>query len=382
MLSLAACGSSGSSGKSAYLIGVTDDLSGPVSAYGQNVRKTWTAYVDAVNSAGGIDGRKIKLSFLDDKSDAGTVAANVRNLIGQGAILVTASTLSSNCAIARKVAVSQEVPLSCWAANPEDLSPVNKYVYERFPTEATLSQPMLSFAASKVTGSSKRLAIAAGTSEGAQIWAKNTAKLAKTQGWNVVDTSSVDLSQGADVSALATKVAGAKPDAVLFEITQPASNNFVQQLRTLGSKAVAVSLFEDVPGLIQLKDPNFYQMFATAYVPTNPTDEAAKTFVKQLGDQGIKGESVNQINVGLNYAGIAQLVASLKKCGSSCTRSSLATAMSDTVVKLPGVTLPDGFGYSSDDHVPVTGVQPYVYDPQTKQPTTVASPLPLGDVGE
>jgi ABC-type branched-subunit amino acid transport system substrate-binding protein len=373
-------GASGSTKKSDYLIGVTDDLSGPVSSYGQNVRKTWTAYVDAVNKKGGIDGRNIKLVFKDDQSKAAKVSSNIRSLISQDAILVTSSTLSSNCAIGAKIATQQKVPLSCWAANPDQINPVGKYVFERFVTEEALSRPMIKLASKKVTGSSKRMAIAAGTSEGAQLWAENTAKLAKSAGWTVVDRSSVDLSQGADVSSLASKVAAAKPDVVLFEITQPASDQFVRQLRTLGSKAIAISLFEDLPGMRKLKDPGYYQMFETSYVPPDPTTDAAKTYRKRLKSHGISGPNVNLINVGLNYEGIAQIVASLKKCGNSCTRESLADAMENTTVKIPGVTLPGGFGYSSESHIPIDRVQPYVYDKASGQPKAVGQALPLGKV--
>ena len=84
---LAACGSSGGNGasgggsKSPILIGVSVSLTGDFSADGQAFKRGYNLWASDVNKAGGILGRKVKLTFLDDKSDPTQGSTNVQQLI-------------------------------------------------------------------------------------------------------------------------------------------------------------------------------------------------------------------------------------------------------------------------------------------------------------
>jgi branched-chain amino acid transport system substrate-binding protein len=86
---LAACGSSGtptssgSSGgtKSPILIGASLSQTGDFSADGQAFQRGYELWASDVNSQGGLLGRRIKLIFLDDKSDPTQGSTNVQQLI-------------------------------------------------------------------------------------------------------------------------------------------------------------------------------------------------------------------------------------------------------------------------------------------------------------
>ena len=317
--------------------------------------------------------------MLDDKSDATTAVSNARQLISDGAILITASTLSNVCAVVAPIATAQKVPVSCWVGNPDQLQPVNPYVFERFLTETVMAKPMLQFGLSLHNGTPGKLAIVATTAGGAQAWAKAEQSLATAAGWTVVKNVSVDSSQGADVNAAAAGVAAAKPDVVMFEISQPADVQFMRQIRTLGLNAPAIQNFEDYNALQTMADQNFYQLWQSAYVPAAPTSDAAKQYVSLLGKQGLTSQSdINLINVGANYDAIAQIVASLKACSGTCTRASLDTAMQSTRVSLDGVTIGDGFGFSTANHVPVNQVDIYKWDATASAPSLVQPNVAVG----
>lgn len=62
------------------LIGVSLPLSGPNAAAGQEGQTVMRAYVDSVNKAGGIQGRRIVLRVLDDEFNPQKSADNARQL--------------------------------------------------------------------------------------------------------------------------------------------------------------------------------------------------------------------------------------------------------------------------------------------------------------
>jgi branched-chain amino acid transport system substrate-binding protein len=85
---LAACGrssseeSGGSAGISegAIKIGATFPFTGPLAVYG-GLSKGFESYVSSVNAKGGVNGRKIEYTALDDAYDPSRVVANVRRLV-------------------------------------------------------------------------------------------------------------------------------------------------------------------------------------------------------------------------------------------------------------------------------------------------------------
>jgi branched-chain amino acid transport system substrate-binding protein len=84
---LAACSSGGSSSSTSasnskpIVIGASVSLTGDFSADGQAFQRGYNLWASDVNKAGGLMGRKVKLIFLDDKSDPTQGSTNVQQLI-------------------------------------------------------------------------------------------------------------------------------------------------------------------------------------------------------------------------------------------------------------------------------------------------------------
>jgi branched-chain amino acid transport system substrate-binding protein len=84
---LAACSSGGGSSTTSasnskpIVIGASVSLTGDFSADGQAFQRGYNLWAADVNKAGGIMGRKVKLIFLDDKSDPTQGSTNVQQLI-------------------------------------------------------------------------------------------------------------------------------------------------------------------------------------------------------------------------------------------------------------------------------------------------------------
>ena len=78
VFSLAACGSSGNSGKSdsgssdadTFKIGGIGPTTGDAAIYGTAVKNGIQLAVDEINAAGGINGKQIEYKFEDDQADS------------------------------------------------------------------------------------------------------------------------------------------------------------------------------------------------------------------------------------------------------------------------------------------------------------------------
>ena len=83
----------------AYLIGVTGAMTGPAAGTNGPPIEGLRLYVDRLNAAGGINGKKIQLTVLDDQGEPSKAAANAKRLLTQENVsLLVLSSLSSTFA--------------------------------------------------------------------------------------------------------------------------------------------------------------------------------------------------------------------------------------------------------------------------------------------
>jgi branched-chain amino acid transport system substrate-binding protein len=113
-LGISACGASNSSGTSAapLQIGLIEDLTGPTAALGKGNKLSAELGVDAINAAGGVNGRKIELKIYDDAgSPAKTTEATTRLAYSDKVAAIICSYTSSAAAACGAVAGQAKVPM-------------------------------------------------------------------------------------------------------------------------------------------------------------------------------------------------------------------------------------------------------------------------------
>ena len=91
----ASSSASGSASAAPLTIGASLSLTGDFSADGQAFQRGYELWVKDVNAAGGILGRQVKLTVLDDKSDANQVVTNYQTLISTDHVDLTFGPFSS-----------------------------------------------------------------------------------------------------------------------------------------------------------------------------------------------------------------------------------------------------------------------------------------------
>ncbi len=100
------------SAQDAYVIGVTAALTGPPASTYAPAVDALRIYLDRVNAAGGINGRKVHLVIQDDSAEPSKAAANAKKLLTQdNAVLMMNASLSSTYAPVVAEAKNAGVPL-------------------------------------------------------------------------------------------------------------------------------------------------------------------------------------------------------------------------------------------------------------------------------
>lgn len=93
------------------LIGVSLPLSGPGAAAGKEGQAVMQAYIDSVNKAGGIQGKRIVLRVLDDEFNPQKAADNARQLANDKVVALFNCWGTSSCSAMLPVASEYSVPL-------------------------------------------------------------------------------------------------------------------------------------------------------------------------------------------------------------------------------------------------------------------------------
>ncbi len=109
----------------AYVIGLTGALTGPPASTYAPAVEALRIYIERVNAAGGVNGKKVELILQDDSAEPGKAAANAKKLITQdNVILLMNASLSSTYAPVVGEAKRAGVPmLFASSVCPKDVYP-------------------------------------------------------------------------------------------------------------------------------------------------------------------------------------------------------------------------------------------------------------------
>src|SRR5262245_35931179 len=83
----------------AYTVGLTGAITGPAASTYAPAIEALRLYIEGVNAAGGVNGKKINLVLQDDSAEPSKAAANAKRLLTQdSAVLMIDASLSSTYA--------------------------------------------------------------------------------------------------------------------------------------------------------------------------------------------------------------------------------------------------------------------------------------------
>jgi branched-chain amino acid transport system substrate-binding protein len=320
----------------AYVVGVSGALTGPSAGTNAPPIEGLRLYVDRLNAAGGINGKKIQLVVLDDQAEPSKAAANAKRLLTQDHVsLLILSSLSSTYAPVIAETKRANVPLMLMGAVcPKEVYP---------PAEALLfcttayaggydSRATLAFIKETAKGPVRIgfAAMAIPLSRGEIDYAEGEAK---TMGMTPVDKEVIP-PPTADYTPFATKLKDANPNWIFSWAPWVTEVKTFEALRRLGweDDYITWAHIEAEAELTRLKDGKFYVIGANSLFQDNLSvhkqivDEAKKASVRYPAEQLTEG-----------WVGGLVLEAALKSAGWPADPAKIRSAMESIKVDTQGL---------------------------------------------
>jgi branched-chain amino acid transport system substrate-binding protein len=320
----------------AYVVGVSGALTGPSAGTNAPPIEGLRLYVDRLNAAGGVNGKKIQLTVLDDQGEPSKAAANTKRLLTQdNASLLILSSLSSTFAPVIAETKRANVALMLMGAvcpkevyPPADLLQFCTTAYAGgYDSRATLAfiketakEPVrIGFAAMAIP-----------LSRGEIDYAEEQSK---TMGMTPVDKEVIP-PPTADYTPFATKLKDANPNWIFSWAPWVTQVKTFEALRRLGWQAdyITWAHIEAEGELARLKDGRFFVIGA------NSLFQDSLPIQKQIIDAAKQGNvryPAEQLTEG--WIGGLVLEAALKRAGWPADSAKIRAAMEDVKVDTQGL---------------------------------------------
>ena len=318
------------------LIGNTITLQGGKNDYGVAVHSGIKLYLDSLNAAGGVNGRRIVMRTLDDDNKPATAEANARQLAQDGVFLLFGCIEGGPSGAVMKAASELKVPLFGPMAGPPTLRrPVQTMV---FPVRAEHREE---FRALMTWGKSTGLRTVGffhSDSEGGRQHLQNVRLIAQELGLEVVQA--LPLKSDAtpqDFDAMVELMKASKPDMMFNHGSAGAYRTLITQARAAGLKTVFMGVNSGSSQLAHNLGPLAQGMVFTQVVPS--PWERKREIAREYQDALRKAQPGTEFSYGAleGYMTAKALALALKAAGRDLSRASLIKALEASSFDLGGV---------------------------------------------
>ena len=320
----------------AYIVGVSGAMTGPSASTNAPPIEGLRLYVDRLNAAGGVGGRKIQLVLQDDQGEPSKAAANAKKLITQDKVsLLVLSSLSSTYAPVIAETKRAGVPLMLMGAVcPKEVYPPADAL--QFCTTAYAggydSRATLDFikATAKEPVRIGFAAMAIPLSRGEIDYAESHSK---TMGMTPVDKEVIP-PPTADYTPFATKLKDANPNWVFSWAPWVTEVKTLEALRRLGWQGdyIAWAHIEAEAELARVKDPRFYVIGANSFFQDNLPIHKEITETAKAGGSRYPAEQLTE-----GWIGGLTLETVLKTAGWPTDAEKIRAAMEQVKVDTKGL---------------------------------------------
>ncbi len=244
------------------LLGQSAALTGPASALGTAMRDGALAYFESVNAAGGVNGRQIILSTLDDGYDPVRAGANTGALVDKAKVFALfgyVGTPTSNAA--QSWVAKQDVPFFAPMTGAQSFrEPFDRNIFNIREGYAQETEKIVEHL--EAIGASKQIAVLYQNDAYGQSGLDGVTQALKKRKLTVFATASVERNS-TDVAAAVAKMKAAAPRAVILISAYKSSAAFIRAMRKdaasvpffwnvsfVGSRALAGELGAEARGVM------------------------------------------------------------------------------------------------------------------------------------
>ncbi|MGY3187533.1 ABC transporter substrate-binding protein [Lysinibacillus sp. TE18511] len=356
---LAGCGngdSSGSGGGSSdgdtIKIGANLELSGNVASYGSSIALGAELAVKEINDKGGIDGKKIELIKVDNKSEnAEATTAAIKLATQDKVVAMLAPATSGNTVATVQIANDKKIPIVTGSGTAPNITvnddgSVNEYAFRTCFIDPFQGIVAANFASGELKA--KNVAIFA---DNASDYAKGLAKSFKEtitkNGGKVVEEEAY-VAKDADFRTQLTNIKAAKPDFIFIPGYYEEVGLIVKQAREMGIDVPLMGADGwDSPTLVELAGADaLNNTYITNHYSAEDPDQKIQDFVKAFKAAN-KDKAPDAFNA-LGYDTIYYIADAIKRAGST-EGEAIQKALADT----KDLSLVTGTFSVDKDHNPI-----------------------------
>jgi len=311
--------SSSSSDSKTIKIGANLELSGGVASYGQSLAEGLDLGIKEINKKG-INGSKLQLIKVDNKSDAAEATNAAIKLVSQDKVAaIVGSATSTNTKAQIQVATDNKVPIITPSGTAEDITAsngkVNDYVFRTCFIDPFQGTVAANFAAKdlKVKNAAILIDSASDYSKGLSAafkvqFKKNGGKIISEEAYVAKDT---------DFHATLTRIKAANPDFIYLPGYYEEAGLIVKQARELGLNVPVIGGDGwDSPKLFELAgNQALNNTYSTNHYSSQDKDPKVQDFVKAFKAAN-NGKSPDTFNA-LGYDTAYLLADAIKRAGSA-----------------------------------------------------------------
>ena len=320
----------------AYVVGITAALTGPPSSTYAPAIEALRIYVDRLNAAGGVNGKKIKLAIEDNSAQPSKAAANAKKILSEdNPVLLLNASLSSTYAPVIAEAKNAGVPLMFSSSVcPKDVYPPaqpNEFCTTAFAATYD-SRAALSFV-KETAKEPVKIGFAAMAIPLSRAEIDFAESQAPSLGMSAVDKEVIP-PPTADYTPFASKLKEAGANWVFSWAPWVTQVRTFESLRRLGWSGdyITWAHLEAENELKRIKDPQLYVFGANAlFEDALPIQKEITEAVKQAGGKYPPDEMTEGWIAGM------VLEAALKGAGADATPAKVQASMQNLKVDLKGL---------------------------------------------
>lgn len=302
-------------------IGANLELSGNVASYGSSIGLGAELAVKEINDAGGIDGKKIELIKVDNKSENSEATAAAIKLATQDKVVaMLAPATSGNTVATVQIANDNKIPIVTGSGTAPNITvnedgSINEYAFRTCFIDPFQGIVAANFASGEI--GAKNVAIFA---DNASDYAKGLAKsfketISKSGGKVVKEEAYV--AKDTDFRTQLTNIKAANPDFIFIPGYYEEVGLIVKQAREMGIKVPLMGADGwDSPTLIELAGAEaLNNTYITNHYSAEDPDQKIQDFVKSF--KAANGDKAPDAFNALGYDSIYYIADAIKRAGST-----------------------------------------------------------------
>ncbi len=355
---VAGCGSASttaptSNEKKPFVIGAVFDITGPASSLGIPEKNSAQMLVDQINKAGGINGHKVDLKILDDKSTPAEAALDIKQLIEQDHVLAVIGASTSGASMSMvPIAMDKQIPMVSAAASAAIVRPASdhKWIFKTAQPDDLVAKVVVTYLkAHNITS----VAFMPVNNDFGNSGLKEFQAQAGAAGINIVTVQKFEASD-TDMTAQLTKVKDAKPQAVIVWSTPPSAAYVAKSYKQLGltmpqiqSHGIGNKSFIDVAG--DAANGVIFPAGKLLAVDTLSASDPQKSVLSKYASDyqaAFPGQALSTFG-GHAYDATNMVLDALKASGDNPTASSIRDQL-EKISNYPGIT--GVFNMSPSEH--------------------------------